>query len=76
MGLCLIMQKNDVMVADEWQDNGPRDLVPISLCIQIAKDEMQSVANACPHHNPTATMEHCVHDVDISKPLAIHVVCV
>jgi hypothetical protein len=26
-----------------------------------------SVAYACPYHNPTATMEHSVHKVDISK---------
>ena len=24
----------------------------------------------CPYHNPTATVEHSVHNVDISKPLA------
>ena len=46
----------------------------ISLCTQIAIDKMQlcslSVANACPYHNPTATMGHSVHDDDMSKPLA------
>ena len=29
-----------------------------------------SVAYACPYHNPTATMGHSVHNVDISKLLA------
>jgi hypothetical protein len=30
-----------LMAADEWHDNGPQDLVMISLCIQIAIDKMQ-----------------------------------
>ena len=46
----------------------------VSLCIQIAIDKMQlsslSVAYTCPYHNPTATMGHSVHNVDISKLLA------
>ena len=62
------------MVADEWHDNGPQDFVTVLLSIQIAIDKMQlcssSVAYACPYHNPTATMEHSVHNVHISKPLA------
>ena len=33
-----------------------------------------SVAYACPYHNPTATMWHSVHNVDMSKPLAPTVV--
>ena len=53
------------------------------LCNQIAIDKMQlcslSVAYACQYHNPTVTMEHSVHIVNISKPLsphdAIYVVC-
>jgi hypothetical protein len=49
-------------------DNGPQDLVTLSLCIQIVIDKMQlcflSVAYACPYHNPTMG-----HSVDISKPL-------
>ena len=48
--------------------------VTLSLCIQIAINKMLlcslSVAYACPHHNPTATMGHSVHNVDINKPLA------
>jgi hypothetical protein len=43
------------------------------LCIEIAIDKMQlcsvSVAYACPFHNPTTTMGHSVHKVDISKLL-------
>ncbi len=27
------------------------------------------ITYACPYHNPTATMGHSIHDVDISKPL-------
>ena len=40
-GLCIIMLKHEVMAADEWHDNGPQDLVTVSLCIQIAIDKMQ-----------------------------------
>ena len=65
---------HEVMPADEWHDNGPQDLVTVSLCIKIAIDKMQlcslSVAYACPYHNPTASMWHSVHIVDISKQLA------
>jgi hypothetical protein len=68
------MLKHEVMAADEWHDNGPQDLVRVSLCIQIAINKMQlcflSIAYACPYHNPTATMWHSVHNVDISKLLA------
>jgi hypothetical protein len=68
------MRKHEVMAADECHDNGPQDLVTVSLCIEIAIDKMQlcllSVAYACPYHNPTAAMGHSVHNVDISKPLA------
>jgi hypothetical protein len=63
-----------VMSADEWHDNGPQDLITVSLCIQISIAKMQlcslTVVYACQYHNPTATMGHSVHNVDISKPLA------
>ena len=59
------MLKHELMVADEWHDNGPQDLVTVSLCIQIAINKMQlcslSVAYACTYHNPTATIGHSVH---------------
>ena len=52
---CIIMLKHEVMVADEWHDNGPQDLVMASLFIQMVIDKMQlcslSVAYACPYHN-------------------------
>jgi hypothetical protein len=74
MGPSIIMLKHEMMAADEWQDNGPHDLVTVSLCIQIAFDKIQvgslSVTYACPYHNHTANMGHSVHNVDISKPLA------
>jgi hypothetical protein len=58
------------MLKHEWHDNGH----PVSLCIQIAVDNMQlcllSVVYAVQNHNPTTTMGHSVHNVDISKPLA------
>ena len=65
------MLKHEVMAVDEWHDNGPQDLVTVSLCIHIAIDKMQllslSVAYACQYHNPT--MGHSVYKVDISKTL-------
>jgi hypothetical protein len=74
MGLCIIMLKHGVIVVDEWHDNGPQDILMVSLCIEIAINKMQlcslSVAYACRYNNPTATMGHSVHDVDIRKPLA------
>jgi hypothetical protein len=33
--------KHEGMVADEWHDNGPQDLVTENLCIQIAIDKVQ-----------------------------------
>ena len=67
------MLKHEMMAADEWHDNGPQDLVTVSLCIQIAIDKITlyllSVAYACPYHNPTATVGHSIHNVDISKSL-------
>ena len=71
MGLCIIMLKHEVMAVDEWHDNGPQDLVMVSLCIQIAIDKMQlcswSIAYACPYH--ITTTGNSVHNIDISKPL-------
>ncbi len=62
-----------LMVVDEWHNNGPQDLVMVSLCIQNAINKMHlcslSITYACPYHNPTATMCHSIHNVDISKPL-------
>ena len=69
------MLKHEV---DEWHDNGPQDLVTVSLWIQIDIDKIQlcslSVAYACLYHNPTMGP---VFKVDI-KPLAHatpHAVC-
>jgi hypothetical protein len=33
MGLCSIMLKDEVMAGNEWQHNGPQDLLILSLCI-------------------------------------------
>jgi hypothetical protein len=40
-GPCIIMLKHEVMVAEEWHDNGTQDPVTVSLCIQIATDKIQ-----------------------------------
>ncbi len=73
MGPCIIMLQHEVMVVDEWHNNGPQDLVTVSLCIQNAINKMHlcslSITYACPYHNPTATMGHSIHNADISKPL-------
>ncbi len=57
----------------KWHNNGPQDLVTVSLCIQNAINKMHlcplSITYACPYHNPTVTMGHSIHSVDISKPL-------
>jgi hypothetical protein len=68
----IIMLKHEVMVGDEFHDNGPRDLVTVP-AFKFAIDKMHLcllfIAYACPYHNPTATMGHSIHNVDISKPL-------
>ncbi len=73
MGPCIIMLQHEVMVVDEWHNNGPQDLVTVPLCIQNAINTMHlcslSITYACPYHNPTTTMGHSIHNVDISEPL-------
>ncbi len=73
MGPCIIMLQHEMMIVDEWHNNGPQDLVTVSLCIQNAINKMHlcllSITYACPYHNPTATMGHSIHNVDIIKPL-------
>ncbi len=66
------MLQHEVMVVDEWHNNGAQDLVTVSLCIQNAINKIHlcslSITYTCPYHNPTATMGHSIHNVDISKP--------
>ncbi len=66
------MLQHEVMVVDEWHNNGPQDLITVSLCIQNAINKMHlcslSITYTCPYHNPTATMGHSIHNVDIRKP--------
>jgi hypothetical protein len=62
----------------KWHDNGPQDLVTISLCIQIAIDKLQlcllSKVYAGSYHNPTTTMGHCSQQT--ARPHnAIHATC-
>ncbi len=67
----IIMLQHEVMAVDEWHNNGPQDLVTVSLCIQNAINKMHlcslSITYACPYHNLTATMGHSIHNVDFSK---------
>ncbi len=57
-----------LLIVDEWHNNGPRDLVTVSLCIQNAINKMHlcslSIAYAWPYHNPTATMGHSIHKIE------------
>ncbi len=73
MGPCIIILQHEVMVVDEWHNSGPQDLITLSLCVQNAINKMHlyslSITYACPYHNPTATMCHSIHIVDISKLL-------
>jgi hypothetical protein len=78
-GPCVIMLKHVVMAAGEWRDNGTRDHVTVSMCIQIAIDKMQlcslSVMYACPYHNPSTTPALCSqrwHQQTTSPHNAIH----
>ena len=50
MGPCIIMLKHEVMAVDEWHDNGPQDLITVSLCIQIAFNKMQLCPYLMPNH--------------------------
>ena len=43
MGLCINMLKHEVMLVDEWCDNGPQDLIMVSLCMQIAIEKCNCV---------------------------------
>ncbi len=69
----IIMLQHEMMVVDEWHNNGPQDLVTVSLCIQNAINKMHpcslSITYACSYPNPTTTMGHSIHNIDISKPL-------
>ncbi len=73
MGPCIIMLQHELMVVDEWHNNGPQDLNTVSLCIQNAINTMHlcslSITYACPYPNPTTTMGHSIHNIDISKPI-------
>ena len=34
--IIIIMLKHEVITEDEWHDNGPQDLVMVSICIQLS----------------------------------------
>ncbi len=60
-------------MAQQWASGSCHGISVHSKC------QSMSITYACPYHNPTATMGHSIHKVDISKPLthtdAIHAVC-
>ncbi len=78
MGPCIIMLQHEVMVVDEWHNNGPQDLVTLSLCIQNAINKMHlcslSITYTCPYLNPTATMGHSIHTLTSANrsPIRCH----
>ncbi len=78
-GPCINLLQHEVMVVEEWHNNGPQDLVTVSLCIQNAIKKMHlcllSITYAWPYNNPTATMGHLIHNIDISKPTRRHTRC-
>ncbi len=53
------MLQHEVMVVDELHNNGPQDLVTLSLCIQNAINKMHpcslSITYACPYHTQRHT---------------------
>nr|XP_054606326.1 uncharacterized protein LOC129166834 [Nothobranchius furzeri] len=73
MGPCIILLKHEAMFMDVRHNNGPQDLITVSLCIQNAINKMHlcssSITDACPYHNPTTTMGHSIHNIDTSKAL-------
>ncbi len=75
-GPCISMLQHKVMVVDEWHNNGPQDLVMVSLCIQNAINKMHlcslSITYTCPNQNPTTTMGHSIHNIDVCKPYAMY----
>ncbi len=54
MGPCIIMLQHEVMVVDELHNNGPQDLVIVSLCFQNAINKMHlcSLSITPLHHGP------------------------
>jgi hypothetical protein len=74
VGTCIIMLKHEVMAMDEWHNSGPRDLVTVSLSIQIAIDKMRlcllSVAYACPCITPLPPWGTLFTSAYASMPMA------
>lgn len=62
-GHCMIMMQHEVTVMDNWHNNGPQDVVTVSLCIQYAinKTHLCSLSRtyACPDipHRPHGPLE-------------------
>ena len=67
--LCIIMLKHEVMVADEWHNNGPQDLVMVSLCIQIAFDKIKlcSLSVVYAHTTPCRQSAICPVQLKMGK---------
>ena len=69
----IIMLKHEVMAVDERHNNGPQELVTVSLRIQIAIDKMQlcslSVVYDCLYRNPTTVTMGRSADVNVVNKL-------
>ncbi len=55
MGPCIIMLQHEVMVVDKWHNNGPHDLIMVSLCIQNAINKMHRSSLSITPPPPWAT---------------------
>ncbi len=53
MGLCIIMLQHEVLVVDEWHNNGPQGLITVSLCIQNAINKMNLCSLSIAYHTIT-----------------------
>ena len=65
------MLKHEAMAADEWHDNGPQNLVTVSLCIEIGLDKNAIVFEVPAHtistHIHTATLGHILECLFIAS---------
>ncbi len=56
-------------MAQQWASGSHHGISLHSIAIYKIHLCSLSITYACPYHNPTATLGHSIHNVDISKPL-------